>query len=217
MFSRRTVLAALGLLAGWGCAKAPPLPPVSEFLKDIQVMDRDGQPLPHEWVVSQANPVDPTIQFRTIKPPTILGERQVLPPNQWIIVVNVLDEHDKSRWSGKFEEKSRFAEETIGDKQGPLVWESPDPPKSLPKGAIWQWCHCRIPETGRYTLVFKLYPTVFQMPNSKRIDFGEGIELARQTLIVEPGQKPKGSLQMSIMNGDMLNRTMHRRMRAKQK
>ena len=217
MLSRYTLFAIVGIMAGWGCHKAPELPPVTEFLKNIQVMDRDGQALPDEWVVSQANPVDPTIQFEAVEPPTMLGERKVIPSDQWIIVMNALDENDKSQWSGMFRNKKEFAEERIGDKQGQLVWESPDTPKTLPQGAIWQWCHCRVPEPGRYKLVFKLYPTVFQMPNSLRIDYGEGIELARQTLIVEPGEKLEGSLSVSIINGDLLNRSMYRRARAKQK
>ncbi len=217
MLSRRKVLAALGILAGWGCHQAPELPPATEFIKDIRIMDRDGRALPNEWSVSQANPVDPTIQFEAVKPPTVLGDRKVLPADQWIIVMNALDKNDKSRWSGMFRGKKQFAEEKIGDQQGQLVWESPDAPKSLTTGAIWQWCHCRVPETGRFTLVFKLYPTVFQMPNSLHIDYGEGLELARQTLIVEPGQKPEGTLQMSLMNADMMNRSVLRRMRTKNK
>ncbi len=108
MLSRRKVLAAMGILAGWGCHKAPELPPASEFLKDIQIMDRDGKALPNEWIVSQANPVDPTIQFEAVAPPTVLGERKVLPADQWIIVVNVLDENDKSRWCSIFRKKNNL-------------------------------------------------------------------------------------------------------------
>ena len=41
MFSRRTLLAALGLLLWWGCTKTPELPLATAFLQDLQLLDRD--------------------------------------------------------------------------------------------------------------------------------------------------------------------------------
>jgi hypothetical protein len=217
MLSRRTALVTLASLVGLGCTKPPALPPATSFLKDIQLLDRDGKALPSEWVVSQSQPIDPTIRFLAIEPPAVLAGRKVLPADQWMIVVDVRDESDQSRWGDRFRTAKTFGEETVGDQDGPLVWESPDVPKSLPKGAIWQWCHCRIPEPGRFTLVFKLYPTPFQMPGSPNIDYGEGIELARQTVVVEPGEKPNGSLMMAVISTVASDRTGRRRLWAKKK
>lgn len=215
MFSRRTLLAALGLLLWWGCTKTPELPLATAFLQDLQLLDRDGKALPSEWTMSQSQPLDPTIQFDAVQAPAVLEGRKVLPADRWIIVVDVRDEHDKSRWAELLRGQNWYGEESIGA-FGPLVWESPDVPQTLPKTASWHWCYCRIPEPGRYSLVFKLYPTAFLVANIN-YDYGPGIELARQSIIVEPGPKPDGSLQLSIKNGEALNRTAWRTIRSKLK
>lgn len=217
MLNRRTWLAVVGTLAWPGCSKAPELPPASSFLKDFKLMDRDGNALPSEWNVSQANPIDPTIQFQTVDPPSVFGGRRVQSAETWLITVDVRDEHDESRWAELFQSSKSYGEEMIYKHSGPPIWESPDVPTHLPKAVTWQWCHCRVPDTGRFTLVVKLYPTAFGLSSFERVDYGEGIELARKTLIVEPGQKPEGTLVMSIMNGESLSRTTHRQMRTKHK
>ncbi len=217
MLSRRAWLSAMGTLAWLGCTKPPELAPASAFLKDFKLLDRDGKELPSEWTVSQANPIDPTIQFQIVEPPLVFGDRKVQPANTWLITVDVRDEHDESRWAEEFQKASLFGEETIYQQSGLPVWESPEVPKNLRKEVTWQWCHRRVTEAGRFTLVVNLYPTAFHLSSFARVDYGEGIELARQTLIVEPGQKPEGTLVMSIKNGDLLNRSVHRRMRLKNK
>ncbi len=218
MLSRRSLLAAAtATILGFGCSKPPALPPAASFLKNVQLLDREGQALPNEWVVPQSNPIDPTIRFETVAPPSVLSGRKVAPVEYWIVAVEVRDENDASRWSDQFQHGWKFAEETLMDDGGLPVWESPDAPNTLPKGVIWQWCHCRIAEAGRFTLVVKLYPTAFSLPNSPRVDYGEGIELVRQTLIIEPAPKLEGSLMMSIHNGNSTNRTAYRRARTKNK
>ncbi len=216
MLTRRAILTAIGVLSLGACTQAPVLPPITAFLKHFQLMDRDGKVLPAEWTISQSQPLDPTIQFDAVDVPTVLEDRKVLPPDRWIIMVDVRDEHDTSQWGELLRDQNVYAEETIGV-SGPLVWESPDVPKTLPKSVAWHWCHLRIPDAGKYTLVFKLYPSAYQLANTPNHDYGSGIELARQTVIVEPGPKPVGGLVLSVKSGKELNRTAWRKMRPKLK
>ena len=216
MLSCRALLTAIGILTWCGCTKAPELPPSSAFLKDFRLMDRESQPLPSEWTISQSRPLDPTLQFEAVEPPAVLEGRKVLPADRWILIVDVRDESDETCCAELFRGENSFGEESIGA-SGPLVWESPDVPKTLPKTASWHWCHTRIPAAGRYSLVFKLYPTAYQLANSPNYDYGPGIELARQTLIVQPGQKPAGTLRLTVKKGDVLNRAASRKMRSKLK
>ncbi len=215
MLSRRSVLATFGIFAWQGCQKNPQLAPAAAFLKDIRLMDRDGKPLPDAWIVSQSIPIDPTIQFETIEPPSILAGRKVIPADEWIINAYLRDESGKYvPCIGEFQNKKTFAEEMIGDQMGQLIWESPDAPQTLEKDVVWQWCHFRSPEAGRYTLVVMLFPTPIRIAMDPNIDFGEGIEIARNALTVEPGPVPSP---LTLSGGMASNRAMHRRMRPKSK
>ncbi len=216
MLSRRTVLAAFGIIAWQGCTKAPQLPPATAFLKNIRVMDRDGHPLSDEWVISHSQPIDPTIQFETVDPPAVLAGRKVTPADEWIITAYLRDESGQVvRSVGMFQSETLYGEEAIGDQMGKLVWESPDRPQTFQKGVVWQWCHFRVPEPGRYTLVLMFFPTPIRIAMDPNIDYGEGIEIARQALIIEPGPIPGQSLMKS--GGLASSRSMRRRMRPKSK
>ncbi len=217
MLSRRTLLVTVGCFTWMGCAKAIELPPATSFLKALRLMDRNGETLPKTWVVSQANPIDPTIQFETVDPPKVLAGRTVAPKENWGVVAEIRDDQDTVRWASEFRSATTFGEETIADQSGQLVWESPAAPRSLPNGNTWLWSHCRVDHPGQFTLVVRLYPTAFRPPTSPNISYGEGIEVARHALLVEPGQRPAGSLTMSFINGQSLNRSIHRQMKAKRK
>ena len=214
MLSRRSVLAAFGIFAWMGCKKNPPSPPATAFLKNIQVMDRDGNVLADEWIVSHTHPIEPTIQFETVAPPAVLAGRKVTPADEWIITAHLCDESGQVVPSvGVFQSDKLYGEETIGDQMGKLVWESPDSPQALLKGVAWQWCHFRVPEPGRYTLILMFFPTPIRIAMDPNIDYGEGIEIARQALIIEPGPIPAQSLMTS--GGLASSRSIHRRMRPK--
>ena len=144
MLTRRTFLTAVGVV-GLGCSKDPELPPAALFLTALRLMDRKGTELPDEWVVSQANPIDPTIQYETVAPPSVLVDRKVSPPESWIIVAEVRNESNNPQWAELFYVAKTFGEETIDGQGNSPIWESPDAPTSLPLSVTWRWLHCRFP------------------------------------------------------------------------
>ena len=214
MLNRRTLLTVVSSLVWLGCTKVPELPPATAFLKDFQLMDRDGKVLSDDWTISLSHPIDPTIQFEPVDPPSELAGRKVTPLDEWIISAHLRDESGQPvPCVGIFKDEKQFGVETLEGQGGPLVWESPEAPQAIKKGVVWQWCHCRAPEAGRYTLVIMLFPTPIRIAMNPNIDHGEGIELARQALTITPGPPPKQGLTMATPGVGQISRAGYHQLR----
>ena len=65
-------------------------------MTNLSVMDRHGKVLSDDWTISLSHPIDPTIQFETVDPPSELAGRKVTPLDEWIISVIIYLTHHSS-------------------------------------------------------------------------------------------------------------------------
>ncbi len=215
--NRRKFLWVVGGLSAWaGCSKTPPPP---AFIADLQLLSRDGTPLAEKWTIPIENPIDPTLQYQIVADHLReYGGRQVVAPDQWDFVVNVEHEGEQLPIGGPFHAKKWFGEECVGDCRGELIWESPDCPPTIKPEVQWKWGHCRVHKPAEYTFVVYLLPTIVRIGGGDMmIDHGPGIEIFRKEFVVEPGKPPQAGLSMCVKNGDVIPRSIHRKMRQRKK
>lgn len=217
MLNRRTFLLTAGALGAlMGCPQSPPPP---TFLSNLQLLTRDGSPLPERWTISIASPIDPTIQYQIVADhPLEHDGRKVVIPEEWAIVANVEHKGEQLSIGGPFRHKSWFGEEFAGTDRSELIWESPDCPPTIAPEVQWQWFHCRVQEPGHYTMVVYLLPTVIRIGgDDTKIDHGTGFEIVRKEFVVEDGERLSKGLTMSLTNGEIMPRSIHRKMRPRKK